>query len=86
MKLPRRMLIPCRNHIAPKTGLLFGLTPALRASQVYLNDALKDLTKATAGHAQHGLRNLLVVAEVALAFVLKQIRVPRFHPRAEARL
>jgi putative ABC transport system permease protein len=52
------------------TGLLFGLTPALRASQVYLNDALKDLTKATAGHAQHGLRNLLVVAEVALAFVL----------------
>jgi putative ABC transport system permease protein len=52
------------------TGLLFGLAPAMHASRVDLNDALKDLTKATAGRAQHGLRNLLVVAEIALAFVL----------------
>jgi putative ABC transport system permease protein len=52
------------------TGLLFGLTPALGASRVDLNDALKALGKATAGRAQRGLRNLLVVAEVALAFIL----------------
>jgi putative ABC transport system permease protein len=52
------------------TGLIFGLTPALRASRVDLNDALKDLSKATAGRAKHGLRDLLVAAEIALAFVL----------------
>jgi putative ABC transport system permease protein len=52
------------------TGLLFGLAPALRASRVDLNHALNDLTKATAGRAQHGMRDLLVVAELALAFVL----------------
>jgi putative ABC transport system permease protein len=50
------------------TGLLFGLTPALGASRVDLNDALK--ARATAGRAQHGLRNLLVVTEIALAFIL----------------
>ncbi|SPE38296.1 conserved membrane hypothetical protein [Candidatus Sulfopaludibacter sp. SbA6] len=52
------------------TGVLFGLTPALRASRVDLNDALKDLSKTTAGRARHGLRNLLATAELALAFVL----------------
>jgi predicted permease len=52
------------------TGLLFGLTPALRASRIDLNDALKDLSKATAGRGQHRLRNLLVIAEMAIAFVL----------------
>ncbi|HEY3740288.1 MAG TPA: ABC transporter permease [Bryobacteraceae bacterium] len=52
------------------TGVLFGLLPALRASQVDLNDALKDLGKATAGRAQNGPRNLLVIAEIALAFVM----------------
>jgi putative ABC transport system permease protein len=50
------------------TGLLFGLTPALGASRVDLNDALK--ARATAGSAQHGLRSLLVVGEIALAFIL----------------
>ena len=52
------------------TGILFGLAPALRASRVDLNDALKDLGKATEGRSRHGLRNLLVTAELALAFVL----------------
>ena len=33
------------------TGLLFGLAPALRGSRVDLNDALKDLSKTTAGRA-----------------------------------
>ncbi len=52
------------------TGVLFGLAPALRASRVDLNEALKDLGKSTAGRSGHGLRNLLVTAELALAFVL----------------
>ncbi len=52
------------------TSLCFGLAPALRASRVDLNDALKDLGKATAGRTRHGLRDLLVAAEIALAFVL----------------
>src|SRR5579862_1084597 len=52
------------------TGILFGLAPALRASRVDLNDTLKDTGKATAGRSRNGLRNLLVTAELALAFVL----------------
>jgi putative ABC transport system permease protein len=52
------------------TGVLFGLAPALRASRVDLNDTLKDAGKATAGRSRNGLRNLLVTAELALAFVL----------------
>jgi len=52
------------------TGVLFGLSPAIRASRVDLNDALKEAGKATADRSRHGLRSLLVTAEVALAFVL----------------
>ena len=42
------------------TGLLFGMLPALRASRF---DAVRS-------HARGGVRNILVIAEVALAFVL----------------
>ncbi len=52
------------------TGLLFGLAPAWRASRIDLNEALKGLGKSTEGRARHGLRNVLVTAELALAFVL----------------
>ena len=53
------------------TGLLVGLMPALRASRVDLNDALKDLSKATTGNrGSRGLRDLLAAGEIALAFVL----------------
>ncbi len=52
------------------TAVLFGLAPALRASRVDLNDALKDTGKSTAGRGRHGFRNLLVSAEFALSFVL----------------
>jgi predicted permease len=52
------------------TGLLFGLTPALRSSRVDLNDALKDLGKSTESRSRFGLRNVLVAAELAIAFVL----------------
>jgi predicted permease len=52
------------------TGILFGLAPAMRLSRVDLNDALKGQGKATDSHSRYGLRNLLVTAELALAFVL----------------
>jgi putative ABC transport system permease protein len=50
------------------TGLLFGLVPALRASRVDLTEALKGT--AGAHGRRHGLRKLLVIAELATAFVL----------------
>jgi putative ABC transport system permease protein len=52
------------------TGLLFGLAPALRSSRVDLNGALKDLGKITESRSRFGLRNVLVAAELAIAFVL----------------
>jgi putative ABC transport system permease protein len=52
------------------TGLLFGLAPALRLSRAGLNDALKDMSKATDSHSRYGARNALVIVELALAFVL----------------
>jgi putative ABC transport system permease protein len=52
------------------TGLLFGLAPALRASRIDMNEVLKSAGRSTEDKARHGARNLLVTAEVALAFVL----------------
>jgi putative ABC transport system permease protein len=51
-------------------GVLFGLAPAIRASKIDLIDTLKDAGKSTEGRGRHGLRNVLVSAELALAFVL----------------
>lgn len=52
------------------TGIVFGLVPALRASRVDLNEVLKDGGRSSAGGGHHRIRNLLVVAEVALSLVL----------------
>ncbi len=53
------------------TGIVFGLVPALRASRVDLNEALKEGGRTSAsGTSHHRFRNLLVVAEVALSLVL----------------
>jgi putative ABC transport system permease protein len=52
------------------TGVLFGLAPAMRLSRVDLNDALKDLGKVTDSRSGFGFRNILVAAELAIAFVL----------------
>ena len=57
--------------ISVATGLLFGLAPALQASQADLNESLKEGGRG-GGEGARGrrVRNALVVAEVALALVL----------------
>jgi predicted permease len=53
------------------TGIFFGLAPALKASRIDLNEALKDGSyNVTAGIERHRLRGLLVVSEMALALIL----------------
>jgi predicted permease len=51
------------------TGLLFGLLPALRFSRPDLNASLKEGRRGGGFHSR-GLRNALMVSEVALAIVL----------------
>lgn len=53
------------------TGLLFGIAPALVASKTNVHETLKEVGRSGAeGSAQHRLRSLLVVSEVALAMLL----------------
>jgi putative ABC transport system permease protein len=59
--------------IATSVGavVLFGLVPAIAASQVNVNQALKESgSGAGLGRGTHRLRGLLVVAETALALIL----------------
>ncbi|MGC1687811.1 MAG: ABC transporter permease [Candidatus Acidiferrales bacterium] len=51
------------------TGIVFGLVPALRGSKTDLNQSLKEGGRA-ASASGHRLRDVLVIAEVALATVL----------------
>jgi len=56
--------------ISIASSLLFGLTPALAAARVDLNDSLKlGGTRSTTG-GKAGLRSAFVVAEIALSVVL----------------
>ena len=55
-------------------GISFGLTPALQLARAELNPSLKESSSGSLGNIfsrrQHRLRRLLVVSEIALAFVL----------------
>ena len=57
------------------SGILFGLAPALRISQLDLNSTLKDTSRGSAGTSAvwgrgNNVRRLLVVVELALSVVL----------------
>lgn len=50
------------------TGVLFGLAPAIRAARVDVNSLLKEGSRGTS--ARTGLRDVLVVGQVAAALIL----------------
>ena len=53
------------------TGMLFGIIPALRASDARLGDALKEtVSRGSAGREHQRVRHILVISEFALAVVL----------------
>jgi putative ABC transport system permease protein len=52
------------------TGILFGLAPALSGTRPDLAGSLKEGGRMTAGRTRQRMRTSLVVAEVALSFVL----------------
>jgi putative ABC transport system permease protein len=56
--------------IAVLTGLVFGLVPALQSSKPNLNQTLKEGRGAGEATRRRRLRNVLVVAEIALALML----------------
>jgi putative ABC transport system permease protein len=57
--------------VALVTSVLFSLAPALRATRVDLADSLKDGNQSTSsGGGRQRFRNVLVVAEMALAAIL----------------
>ena len=55
--------------VAGATAVLFGVAPALRASGVQPNEALKEQGRGVVGE-RFGLGNVLIVAQVALSVVL----------------
>jgi predicted permease len=56
--------------LAAVAGIVFGLAPALRATKLDLVKAVHGLDIEVAGSRRFGLRNLLVVTQVALSLVL----------------
>jgi len=56
--------------LAVVTGIVFGLAPALRATRPDLVTALKETNTAFGSFHRLGMRNLLVVVQVALSLVL----------------
>ena len=56
--------------LAAVTGVVFGLIPALQTSRVQVNESLKDSARSSEGRGGRRTRELLVIAEMALALLL----------------
>jgi putative ABC transport system permease protein len=56
--------------LAILTGIVFGLAPALQATRPNLAGCMKEGGRGASSGGRHKLRGVLVVTEVALAFVL----------------
>ena len=56
--------------LAVFTGIVFGLAPALQATRPNLAGCMKEGDRGASAGGRHRVRSALVVAEVALAFVL----------------
>ena len=56
--------------VATTTTLLFGTVPALRATRVQPNEALKEQGRAIAGEPRFGFGSAMVVLQVAMSLVL----------------
>jgi putative ABC transport system permease protein len=56
--------------ISALTGILFGIVPALQASKLDFNSALKEGGRGAEGHRRTSARSLLLIGEVALSLML----------------
>jgi predicted permease len=56
--------------VALTTALLFGTVPAMRATRVQPNDALKEQGRSIVGESRFGFGSLMVIVQVALSLVL----------------
>jgi putative ABC transport system permease protein len=56
--------------ISVLTGMIFGLAPALQAARTDLQSSLKEGGRGAAGGRRARVRNVLVVAEIAMSLVL----------------
>jgi predicted permease len=55
--------------VATATALIFGLVPAMRATRVAPNEAIKEQGRSIAGESRFGIGSLHVVAQVALSLM-----------------
>jgi putative ABC transport system permease protein len=56
--------------VSALTGVLFGIVPALQASKLDVNSALKEGGRSGEGHRRTSARSLLLTGEVALSLML----------------
>jgi putative ABC transport system permease protein len=56
--------------VSALTGILFGLAPALGVTRINLASSLKENARGAIGGARKRMRSALVVAEIALSFIL----------------
>jgi predicted permease len=56
--------------VSVASGAAFGLAPAMQASRPDLNGILRDAGWGNTGGRRHGVRNVLVVAQIGLSVVL----------------